>query len=257
MTEGDVVTLPEAVFLYPSDPEDLSLTVNWGDGTMEDGILVAGVGGGTIANTHQYGDDGIFRVTLTLTDNAGTSVTDDATVTVVNASPVVVFVGPSSSLVGESVSFAFTATDPSRVDQATGFTYAIDWNGDGTVDKTVSGPSPLTVEHAFDDPGLTTVTVTATDKDGGRSGLAVHTINVIQPVNIDVKPGSNTNPINLNANGVIPITVFTTDDFKASWIDMTRFDSQGRARQVRFRGHRRRRGSGSDLALPSARDEPA
>jgi len=38
-------------------------------------------------------------------------------------------------------------------------------------------------------------------------------------VDIDVKPGSDVNPLNLNGNGVVPIAVLTTDDFDATTID--------------------------------------
>jgi probable HAF family extracellular repeat protein len=38
-------------------------------------------------------------------------------------------------------------------------------------------------------------------------------------IKIDIKPGSNTNPINLGAKGVIPVAVLTTAEFKASDLD--------------------------------------
>ena len=53
------------------------------------------------------------------------------------------------------------------------------------------------------------------------SSNSVSEISVTQIVDIDVKPGSDRNPINLNANGVIPITIFTTADFNASWVDVS------------------------------------
>ena len=39
------------------------------------------------------------------------------------------------------------------------------------------------------------------------------------PVQIDIKPGDNTNPINLGAKGVVPVAIITTDDFDASYIN--------------------------------------
>jgi len=38
-------------------------------------------------------------------------------------------------------------------------------------------------------------------------------------VEIDIKPGSDLNPINLKSNGVIPVAVLTTDDFDATTVD--------------------------------------
>ena len=38
-------------------------------------------------------------------------------------------------------------------------------------------------------------------------------------VQIDIKPGSDVNPINPNSNGVIPVAILTTDDFDATSVD--------------------------------------
>ncbi len=38
-------------------------------------------------------------------------------------------------------------------------------------------------------------------------------------VDIDVKPGSENNPINLASHGVLAVAIFTTDDFDAAWVD--------------------------------------
>jgi len=39
------------------------------------------------------------------------------------------------------------------------------------------------------------------------------------PVEIDIKPGSYPNPINPGSNGVIPVAIFTTDEFNAADVD--------------------------------------
>ena len=39
------------------------------------------------------------------------------------------------------------------------------------------------------------------------------------PVVIDIKPGSDRNPVNLNSGGVTPVAVLTTDDFDATMLD--------------------------------------
>jgi len=41
----------------------------------------------------------------------------------------------------------------------------------------------------------------------------------IQEVYIDIKPGSDKNPINLKSKGVVPVAVFGTDDFDVTLID--------------------------------------
>src|SRR5262249_1239322 len=66
--------------------------------------------------------------------------------------------------------------DPSPTDQAAGFTYSIDWDGDGTVDQIVAGPAGRQVQHVFTSAGAYTATVQATDKDGGASAAVSHPV---------------------------------------------------------------------------------
>ena len=37
-------------------------------------------------------------------------------------------------------------------------------------------------------------------------------------IDIDIKPGSNPNPINPGSNGLIPVAIFTTDEFNATTV---------------------------------------
>jgi Ca2+-binding RTX toxin-like protein len=85
---------------------------------------------------------------------------------------------PAEAALDASVPFTITATDPSSVDQAAGFTFTIDW-GDGTAIETVDATSPLTVSHSFQQFGEVTVSVTATDKDGGVSAPDTFTLTVV------------------------------------------------------------------------------
>src|SRR5262249_20957715 len=98
---------------------------------------------------------------------------------IVNRVPSASITGPSTGLKGATLTFIVNATDPSAADQAAGFTFRIDWNSDGVVDQTVSGPSGLAVDHVFGAAGLTTIIVRATDKDSGASDPANLSVNVI------------------------------------------------------------------------------
>jgi hypothetical protein len=204
-----------------------SASVDWGDGAASSALIIELDGQGTAEDSHVYGDDGQHLVSLTVTSSQGQHDKYTTIAVVSNRAPSAGLIVPDGVVIGKPIELALMAADPSPVDQAAGFTYDIDWDGDGTVDETVSGFSPYTIEHTFDELGLTTVTVTATDKDGGVSDPATHTINVIQPVDIDVKPGSGRNPINLNSKGVIPISILTTDDFDASWVDVATVEFAG------------------------------
>ncbi len=66
---------------------------------------------------------------------------------------------------GQPRPFTFSAHDVSPGDQAAGFTYAIDWDGDGIVDQTVAGGGSLTLDHIFTTTGNYVVMVTAKDQD--------------------------------------------------------------------------------------------
>jgi hypothetical protein len=92
------------------------------------------------------------------------------TITVDNVPPTVLLTGPTDGfqgVSGQARTLTLGATDPSPIDQATGFTYALDW-GDGTI-QTLSGLSGVQVSHAYAAAGTYTATLTATDKDGGTS----------------------------------------------------------------------------------------
>lgn len=103
----------------------------------------------------------------------------DAPVTVLNAPPTAGIAGPTSVQRGQSSAYTLLATDPSSADQAAGFTFAIDWDGDGTVDETTTGMSGMQIQHVFDSSGMTNIKVTATDKDGGVSDIASTTVAVL------------------------------------------------------------------------------
>lgn len=56
----------------------------------------------------------------------------------------------------------------------------------------------------------------------GTGGYAIGYATVVPPVievEIDIKPGSDPNSINLGSKGVVPVAVLTTDDFDASAVD--------------------------------------
>jgi hypothetical protein len=127
-------------------------------------------------------DNGTFTVTLTVTDPDAGSATATATDTfnVQNVPPTASIGGGAVSVPGLPVSFTLGATDPSSVDTAAGFTFNIDWDSNGTVDQTVTGPSGTVVSHTFATTGSVTVTATAADKDGGVSAPVTQTVTVQQ-----------------------------------------------------------------------------
>ena len=135
-------------------------------------------------------DNGSYVVSLTVTDGTDTF-TDSDTFTIENVAPTASLTGPAASVPGLPVVFTLGASDPSTVDTAADFTFNIDWDNNGTVDETVTGPSGTTVSHTFAGTGTNTVSITATDKDGGTSAAVTQTVAVETVALIDdpLNPG--------------------------------------------------------------------
>lgn len=147
--------------------------------------------------THCYGDDGIYTVTLTVTDNNGKSDTDTVLITVDNIAPIIHPFGPF--VIDEDMLLIIdaNATDPGSDDL--NFT----WNwGDGT-SNTISvhyndgimqdpypspwGNSPFNatdyVPHIYDYDGTYTINLTVRDDDGGVTYYTTTvTVNDIPPL---------------------------------------------------------------------------
>ncbi len=136
--------------------------------------------------------------------------------------------GPLSAAVGEPVAFSVTGTDPDA-----GATVTL--NSAGMPSVAESSPA-LPVTGASPQSSLVTWTpgdalvgthvalFTATDNNG-LQGLCSVTITVSGgggsggEVAIDIKPGSDDNPINLASRNRIPVAVLTTPDFDAASLD--------------------------------------
>jgi RHS repeat-associated protein len=123
-----------------------------------------------------------IQVTIIVTDNGpGTlSASETIDITVENVAPHAAVAGPTDAVRGQSRRFTLSAQDDSPVDQAAGFNYEIDWNGDGTIDQFVAGPAGLELDHVFAEAGTNQVRVRATDKDGDTSNETTATV-VVSP----------------------------------------------------------------------------
>ena len=168
--EGDTVSFVGSF----SDPGPLDThTVEWdfGDATTETGILTP---------THVYGDNGIYTVTLTVTDDDSGESTDTLTVTVNNVAPSVEPFGPFTVDEGTQLGLTATSTDPGSDDltftwefQLGPTTLTIYYNDGIGPDPYPSpdGTYPFSatdgVGHIYSEHGTYTVTLTVEDDDGG------------------------------------------------------------------------------------------
>ncbi|MFH1725909.1 MAG: PKD domain-containing protein, partial [Elusimicrobiota bacterium] len=99
VSEGYVVSLPPSTFNDLGTSDTHTATINWGDGTATEAGAVtetpfgppgstAGADG-TVDGSHVYADNGVYTVTVTVTDDEGAATPDTLTVTVENVAPTV------------------------------------------------------------------------------------------------------------------------------------------------------------------------
>jgi hypothetical protein len=141
-----------------TDPDALSVEIAWNFG---DNTIVTG----TLTPTHAYADDGVYTVTLTITDDLGAVGADSLLVTVSNVAPVIAPLADQEITVGDALTLTATFTDPGLLDTHTA---VIVW-GDGlseTLDL-AGGVYSFEITHSYAMTGTYPVTVTLSDDDGG------------------------------------------------------------------------------------------
>jgi hypothetical protein len=224
INEGSSITL-SGHFTDPGPQDTHTVTINWGDGSAVTTLHLAAGKVSFTAAAHTYLDNpagqpnGSYMISVQVSDDDGLSVGTTAAVQVRNVAPTVAIAGPTDAVPGQPRTFTFSATDPSPIDQATGFTYTVTW-GDGTATQTLAATpgngAGVAVDHVYTAPRSYSVQVTATDKDGGIGPVAsqVVTVQTVQMQggtlavggtlgndNITLMPADTTGDITVNVNG--------------------------------------------------------
>jgi hypothetical protein len=171
----------------PNAGDSFTLTVNWGDGSPAQTFNYA-AGTTSFAESHTYADDNPtatasdnYNISLTLT-TAGGSDTDSAVVTVNNVAPTLgsLALSPSTVTVGSPATLSGAISDVGTLDT---HIISINW-GDGSSNTTLNlaaGATNFSASHTYNAAGNFTITVTATDDDGGSDSGTISTSSNLPP----------------------------------------------------------------------------
>eukprot|EP01104_Vermistella_antarctica_P010883 TRINITY_DN2952_c0_g1_i2.p1 TRINITY_DN2952_c0_g1~~TRINITY_DN2952_c0_g1_i2.p1 ORF type:complete len:2699 (+),score=727.24 TRINITY_DN2952_c0_g1_i2:219-8315(+) len=223
--EGDSISV--AGTMHDDGPVDwLTLTVSWGDFTsVESYQYVAGTTAFLVS--HQFTDNGVYTVSLKLSDKDGESDSGTTTITVANSVPILnsLTADPSSSVdEGSSVSIVGELTEAGVTDV---ITVTADWGDGGATEDTKigAGVTQFTITHTYlADVGTYTAEVFLTDGDGSVSSSETEAINIINvaPVFGTIKTALNaaTNGLTLSVKFSDP-GVFDTFTAVIVWESLT------------------------------------
>ncbi len=158
INEGDTFT-GGGSFTDPG-ADTWTATVDYGDGA---GAVPLTLNGHTFSLSHQYADDGVYSVVVTVTDKDGGTGSDAVQVTVNNVAPVV-DAGPDQTVrTGSTLTGHGSFVNPG----ADTWTATVDYgDGGGAAALTLNGKS-FSLSHVYAAAGTYTVSVTVTDDDGG------------------------------------------------------------------------------------------
>ncbi len=125
---------------------------------------------GTLTPTHTYADNGIYTVTLVITDELGGAGMGTLLVTVENVAPALDPIADRSVVVGRAFTITAAFTDPGLLDTHSA---VMDWgNGMTETLDLAAGLSGFDLAHAYTVAGVYTVTILLADDDGGQDVLA-------------------------------------------------------------------------------------
>jgi PKD repeat protein len=228
MDEGLMISLTLASFWDPGWLDTHIATIDWGDGTVEPGIIYGGSSNGTVSGSHMYGDDGVFEVIVYVEDDDGGVGSDTLTVTVYNVVPYVELY--SESIVDENtlLDLGCLGTDPGSDDLTFTWEFELgptvinihynDGVGPDPYPSTNLNPMNVTdwVSHTYGDNGIFLVTVTVEDDDGGLVVMYFNvTVNNVAP-QVDIAGPfevDENSPLTLNCEVYDP----GSDDITLTW----------------------------------------
>ena len=170
--EGSVISLGSTA----SDPAGVNDTLTYAWSVTRDGVTY-GSGGSGASYDFTPDDDGVYLVTLIVSDEDGGSTTVSRSITVANVAPVAtITAAPQGGFEGTAISLEGSFSDPGSAD-----THTLAWSVTKDGDPYASG-SGLTVSFVPDDDGIYSVTFAVSDNAGaGTADTAVVTVANVDP----------------------------------------------------------------------------
>jgi hypothetical protein len=175
-------------------------TVNYGDGSPAQALTLGA--SKTFNLSHEYADNGVFTVTVTVTDDDGGVGPASFTVTVNNVAPTVSAGADATMNEGSTFTRSGSFVDPGTDT----WTATVDYgDGSGAQSLALSGKN-FSLSHTYADNGNYTITVTVTDDDSGAGTDVV----ALQVDNVAPSITGVTVPLNPVAAGQNNVTVTWT-----------------------------------------------
>jgi PKD repeat protein len=158
---------------------DYSATISWGDNASSPGAISPdGQGGYIVSGSHMYAEEGSYNVTVTITDDGGSTTSATTLAAVADAT-----ISASGTQLSEKHDVTFKATIATLTDADPGgaaadYSGSIGW-GDGTTTacpssvcsfvRQANGSFALSASHKYSKKGRYTVTINLKDAGGATT----------------------------------------------------------------------------------------
>jgi hypothetical protein len=172
--EGDLIELKVLVTdTGAGDLDKAEVSIDWGDTAQfpndaaneAPAMLVEENGSHYVVASHRYADDGVYRITLSVTDAEGAWSIARQTITVANVAPTIALSGPARILDGQTFRLTGVVTDPGA-DVVKG--WKIDWDDGGEPQSFEAGANAVFshVYKGITEPRIAKIVATVMDEDG-------------------------------------------------------------------------------------------
>ena len=129
----------------------------------------------------------LYTLTGTHLSTEQVTIFSGAVTTTPGALPAASIAGPLSGVPGQPRRFTLSADTGGTGVPGESFTFEIDWDGNGSFDQTIVGPSGTQVERTFQNLGTQPIRIRATDSAGNTGNVATGAIE-IKRIDVQIDP---------------------------------------------------------------------